>query len=57
MLDRLAAKADLHQLRAGMSQEFAAIRGESEARDTGPRKDLKLLSATMMARFWVHARA
>lgn len=57
MLDRLAAKADLHQLRAGMSQEFAAIRGESEARDTGHRKDLKLLSATMMARFWVHARA
>lgn len=41
----LATKADLHQLRAEMGQEFALVRRDIQALESGVRKDLGTLES------------
>jgi hypothetical protein len=50
MRTSLATKADLHQFRAEMGQEFAVIHRDIQALESGLRKDLQLLSATITLR-------
>ena len=50
MRTRLVTKADLHQLRAEMGQEFVLVRKDLQALESGLRKDMELLSVTMTVR-------